>query len=195
MRRTVLAVGGALLAVVAAVAAFAFARTGSEASQRSDRRGTEAACCWKGGATPEWMSGQLGVRIPAGASQRRAGYKTGSRYDVGLLSFALPREEADAFLARLVPDDQDMIKNYHPEAKGYAPSAGFGHLGLPEPETLAKGLRKINFCPDAATSPEGKRLRYCVELYAHAFAPDRERLYVRSTIEPGLTPPPAASGA
>ncbi|EFL23258.1 hypothetical protein SSOG_02972 [Streptomyces himastatinicus ATCC 53653] len=189
MRRTTLAVGGALLAVVVAVAAFAFARTGGEASQRSDQGGS-----WKGGATPEWMSGQMGIRIPAGASEQRAGYRTGSRYDVGLLSFALPEAKADAFLARLVPDDQDMIKNYHPEAGGYAPSAGFGHLGLPEPETLVKGLRKINFCPDAATSPEGKRLRYCVELYAQTLAPDRTRIYLRSTIEPGLTPPPATSG-
>ncbi|MEU5610156.1 hypothetical protein AB0H03_15705 [Streptomyces sparsogenes] len=186
MRHRLLVAGGAVLAAVAAaVAAFAF--LGSDAL--SDRAEQDRKCCWKRGATPGWMSGTMGLRIPAGASDRRAGYKAGSRYDVGLLAFTLPSREADAYLSRLVPEDEEMVANLHPERKGYEPMAPFGHLGLPEPETLVKGARRIDLCPDGLTSPEGKRLRYCVDLFAHEFTPGSTRVYVRSTIEPGVTPP------
>ncbi|MGY0058416.1 hypothetical protein ACWY4P_17990 [Streptomyces sp. LZ34] len=189
MRRRFLIAGGSVLAIaVAAVVTFAIIADDAV----SDQADQDKKCCWKSGATPAWMSETMGIRIPAAASDRRAGYKTSSRYDIGVLSFTLPRREADAYLSQLVPADQEMIANLHPEQKGYKPMAPFAHLGLPEPETLVKGARRVGFCPDELTSPEGKHLHYCVDLFAHEFAPGSTRVYIRSTIEPGVTPPPAS---
>ncbi|MDW6059943.1 hypothetical protein SAZ11_20485 [Streptomyces sp. FXJ1.4098] len=193
MRRRLLVAGVVVLAVVvSAVVAFAFVTEDT----LSDQAEQDRKCCWKRGATPRWMSETMGLRIPAAAADGRAGYKTSSRYDIGILAFTLPSREADAYLSRLVPEDEEMVANLHPEQKGYEPMAPFAHLGLPEPETLVKGMRRIGFCPDGLTSPEGKRLRYCVDLFAHEFTPGSTRVYVRSTIEPGVTPPaPTGPGA
>ncbi|MFE6696764.1 hypothetical protein [Streptomyces sp. NPDC057718] len=157
----------------------------------ADLADQEMTCCWEDGATPAWMSGQLGIRIPEAASDRRAGYKVGQRYDTGLLSFVLPSEEAETYTGRLIEKDTVMTGNSHPEQEGYRPAAAFGHLGLPEPETLVQELRQTSLCPDGLASPEGKNLQRCVDLFAHEFAPGTTRIYIRSTIEPSVTPPPA----
>ena len=139
-----------------------------------------------------WMSDQMGIRIPDTASDRRAGYKVGERYDTGLLSFVLPTDEAETYASRLIRSGTKMIENLHPEEKDYRPAAAFGHLGLPEPETFVKGLRKTSLCPDDLATPEGKYLQRCVDLFAHEFTPGTTRIYVRSTIEPSVTPPSAS---
>lgn len=158
----------------------------------SDLMDKEMTCCWEDGATPAWMSDRMGVRIPATASDRRAGYKVGERYDTGLLSFVLPTDEAETYTGRLIQDGTEMIKNFHPEEKDYRPAAAFGHLGLAEPETFVQGLRRISLCPDDLATPEGKYLQRCIDLFAHEFTPGTTRIYVRSTIEPSVTPPPAS---
>ncbi|MER6022229.1 hypothetical protein [Streptomyces anulatus] len=155
----------------------------------SDLADQEMTCCWADGATPAWMSGRLGIRIPGEASDRRAGYKTGQRHDTGLLSFVLPSEEAERYTGRLIRKGTEMIGNSHPEEKGYRPAAAFGHLGLPEPETLVQGLRKISLCPDDLTTPEGTYLQRCVDLFTHEREAGTTRIYVRSTIEPSMKPP------
>ncbi|WP_254667840.1 hypothetical protein [Streptomyces griseus] len=78
------------------------------------------------------------------------------------------------------------------EMKDYRPAAAFGHLGLPEPEMFVKGLRRTSLCPDDLATPQGRYLRRCVDLFAHEFTPGTKRIYVRSTIEPPVTPPPAS---
>lgn len=158
----------------------------------SDLTDQEMTCCWEDGATPTWMSGELGIRIPESASDRRASYKVGQRYDTGLLSFVLPSEEAVTYTGRLIEKGTVMIANSHPKGKGYRPAAAFGHLGLPEPETFVQGMRMTSLCPDDLASPEGKYLQRCVDLFAHEFTPGTTRIYVRSTIEPSITPPPAS---
>ncbi|WP_328940285.1 hypothetical protein OG259_00255 [Streptomyces sp. NBC_00250] len=157
----------------------------------SDHVNQEESCCWSSGVTPAWMSEQIGIRVPAEASDRRAGYKTGERYDVGLLAFTLPTKDADAYLLPLRPEGTEMIPNLHPQQKGYKATAGFSHLGLVEPETLVQGLREGGFCPGDVASPYGKDVQYCVDLFAHTLESGRTRVYIRSTIEPGVTPPPA----
>ena len=157
----------------------------------SDLLDKEMTCCWEDGATPAWMSDQMGIRIPATASDRRASYKVGERYDTGLLSFVLPADDAETYTGRLIEDGTEMIKNFHPEKKDYRPAAAFGHLGLVEPETLVQGLRRISLCPDDLATPEGQYLQRCVDLFAHEFTPGTTRIYIRSTIEPSVTPPPA----
>ncbi|MFF3781484.1 hypothetical protein [Streptomyces sp. NPDC001933] len=183
-----------VLAFVACVAAAVgvVAHVADDAS--SDLSDQEMNCCWEEGATPAWMSKQMGIRIPEAASDRRAGYKAGQRYDTGLLSFVLPGKEADAYTRRLVRESTEMIGNSHPEKKGYRPAAAFSRLGLAEPETFVEGLRKTSLCPDELDSPEGKYLRRCIDLFAHEFRPATTRIYVRSTIEPAVTPPPVSPG-
>ncbi|MFD4033744.1 hypothetical protein ACFWVP_25345 [Streptomyces sp. NPDC058637] len=158
----------------------------------SDLLDKEMTCCWEDGATPAWMSDRMGIRIPATASDRRAGYKVGERYDTGLLSFVLPADDAETYTGRLIEDGTKMIDNSHPEPKDYRPAAAFDHLGLPEPETFVKGLRKTSLCPDDLATPEGEYLQRCVDLFAHEFTPGTTRIYVRATIEPSVTPPPAS---
>ncbi|MEV6394385.1 hypothetical protein AB0M39_06300 [Streptomyces sp. NPDC051907] len=183
----------AILACVAAiVGAFAFVAD-HVSSDQSDQSDNEMNCCWKSGATPDWLSDEIGIRIPAKASDRRAGYKTGQRYDTGLLSFTLSSQEADVYTSRLIRNGTKMIRNFHPEKKDYRPAAAFAHLGLTEPETLVEGLRKVSLCPDDLKTPEGRYLQRCVDLFAHEFKPGSTRIYVRSTIEPGVTPPSATT--
>ncbi|WP_237749496.1 hypothetical protein [Streptomyces sp. SS] len=158
----------------------------------SDSAAKAKDCCWEAGATPAWMSDRIGLRIPANATDRRAGYKVGERYDTGLLSFTLPTPDATAYLAPLTPAGARMIPNPEPEPPGYRPAAGFTHLGLPEPETLVTGTLMGGFCPDTVHSPDTEHLTYCVQVFSHEPTPGTTRLYLRSTIEPGLTPPPAS---
>ncbi|WP_127468974.1 hypothetical protein [Streptomyces sp. B27] len=177
----------ALLACVAATVGVVSCAADHVSSDLTDQ---EMTCCWEDGATPAWMSVQLGIRIPEGASDRRAGYKVGQRFDTGLLSFVLPSEEAETYTGRLIEEGTVMSENRHPKEKGYRPAAAFGHLGLPEPETFVQGLRKTSLCPDDLESPEGKYLQRCVDLFAHEFTAGTTRIYIRSTIEPSITPPP-----
>jgi hypothetical protein len=139
-----------------------------------------------------WLPGALGIRIPEGASDRRAGYKVGQLFDTGLLSFVLPSEEAETYTGRLIEKDTVMIENRHPKEKGYRPAAAFGHLGLPEPETTVQGLRRTSLCPDDLAPPEGTYLQRCVDLFAHELEPGTTRIYVRSAIEPSVTPAPVS---
>jgi hypothetical protein len=142
------------------------------------------ACCRRDGVTPESLSAEIGIRIPETASDRRAGRKSGDRADTGVLAFTLPVEEADVYTSRLVRDGTKMISNLHPEKESYRPPDGFAHLGLPEPETLVEGLRKISVCPENLDTPEGRRLRSCIDLFAHEYGHDNTRLYIKSTLGP-----------
>ncbi|MET8880715.1 hypothetical protein [Streptomyces rubiginosohelvolus] len=79
-------------------------------------------------------------------------------------------------------------------------------LVLPEPETFTKGIRYGYVCPGsrgAAESPEpsgAPDMPYgydtsdgqCVRLYAHAYTPQRTRIYLRAHFEPGISPLPSA---
>ncbi|MER5552347.1 hypothetical protein ABT001_11790 [Streptomyces sp. NPDC002793] len=182
-------VASVLLACAAAAIGVVSCAAEEVASDSSDK---EMTCCWEGGATPAWMSGQIGIRIPEVASDRRAGHKVGERYGTGLLSFVLPADDAETYTSRLIQDGTEMIDNSRPKAKNYRPAAAFDPLGLPEPETFVRSLRKTSLCPDDLAPPEGKYFQRCVDLFAHEFTSGTTRIYVRSTIEPPVTPPPAS---
>ncbi|MFB7369121.1 hypothetical protein ACFC0D_04700 [Streptomyces sp. NPDC056222] len=189
--RRLLTVGAVVLAV-AATAVLAFSLLADRWLSDSQKR--ERECCWKSGATPAWMAEQFDIRIPENAEDRRAGYKTGERYDSGLLSFTLPTQEATAYLAPSIPKGTRLIRNHHPQGKDYERADGFAHLQLPEPETLVDGLLRGDLCPGAESVDVGSDVGDCLELFSHEFTPGITRIYLRATIEPGLTPPPAPSG-
>ncbi|MEU5170136.1 hypothetical protein [Streptomyces mutomycini] len=172
----------------AAVAGVLWWATNRAESELMDQ---EMNCCWEDGATPPWVSDQMGIRIPAAASDRRAGYKVGQRFDTGLLSFVLPSTSAETYTQQLLQEGTKLVPNLKPERKDFRPAARFAHLGLVEPETLVQGLTRGGVCPDELSTPEGKYLQRCIDLFAHEFKPGTTRIYVRSTIEPSVTPPPA----
>ncbi|MEV2199048.1 hypothetical protein AB0E11_03400 [Streptomyces fradiae] len=182
-----------LLTLIACAAAAVGVVSWTSERVSSDLTDQEMTCCWEDGATPAWMSAQIGIRIPETASDHRAGYKVGQRYDTGLLSFVLRSDEAAAYTGRLIREGTRMSGNLHPEEQGYRPAAAFQHLGLPEPETFVRGLRRTSMCPDDLETPEGKYLQRCIDLFTHEYTPGTTRIYIRSTIEPSVTPPPSTA--
>ncbi|MFF3552894.1 hypothetical protein ACWD4V_11385 [Streptomyces tsukubensis] len=152
----------------------------------------EKDCCWHQGITPEWLSDRIGIRIPAGATDRRAGYRTGLRWDNGVLAFTLPDARARSYLARLVPGDERMVENVRPLEKYERPDT-FARIGLPDPETIREGVLKSGFCPDGLDTVEGRHLRTCADVISHAYEPGSTRIYVRAKFEPGQSPLPSAA--
>ncbi|MFF4421141.1 hypothetical protein ACFY04_10200 [Streptomyces sp. NPDC001549] len=135
-------------------------------------------CCWEENATPEWTAGVLGVQVPEAATDRRAGLHSNVQYDAALLAFTVTTAEADRFLQPLLREGAQMARNRHPEEPGYTRSDGFGHLGLPEPETFAEGMRITSVCPREAKTPESGALRLCAKIHAHEFQPGTTRIYL-----------------
>jgi hypothetical protein len=175
--------------VVAAAVIFSITSLGNKIASDADK--TED-CCWAEGATPAWVSDATGLRIPAEASDVRVSYYSGSRYGTAFMSFTLPDKKADSYLAQLTPAGSEMIANINPRPKDYAPTPGFAHLKLPEPESLTDGMRTIGVCRGDVDTPAGRDVQHCAGLFAHRFEQGHTRIYTRTGIESGLTPPPAA---
>ncbi|MEU1485818.1 hypothetical protein [Streptomyces sp. NPDC005752] len=191
--RLAVALGVVALVFCGAAAAVVGALWWAADRAESDLSDQEMNCCWEEGATSAWMSGQMGIRFPEHASDRRAGYKVGQRYDTGLLSFVLPSAEAQTYTDQLVPDGIEMLGNALVKEKDYRPAAAFAHLGLREPETFSHDLRRTGLCPEGLDTPEGAQLQRCIDLFVHEFKPGTTRIYIRSTIEPSVTPPSAVA--
>ncbi|CAL9524308.1 hypothetical protein SUDANB105_03879 [Streptomyces sp. enrichment culture] len=84
------------------------------------------------------------------------------------------------------------------------PPHDFAHLGLPEPEKFSTGMRYGYVCPGATEASQDPGApaydasasdEQCVRLYAHDYAPDRTRIYLRAHYEPGISPLPETSSA
>ncbi|MFI1285249.1 hypothetical protein ACH4U5_31610 [Streptomyces sp. NPDC020858] len=149
----------------------------------------EQSCCWAVGATPEWMSGVMGLPVPPAATDRRAAFKSGSAYDTGLLVFTVTDAEAQRYLEALNKSGAVAVDNIHPQ-EPHPASNRFARLGLPEPETVGENMRLSGLCPGDVTTPEGKDVHYCTKVFAHAFQPGSTRLFLRATIEGAVTPAP-----
>ncbi|WP_432057844.1 hypothetical protein [Streptomyces sp. bgisy022] len=197
-RWLVVGVAAGVLVLSGAVAAAAWFLGGPDDAGPGDRLNKEAADVrWAEGITPEWMSEQLGLGIPATARFPRAAYKVTSRFDTGLLTFTLTRSEAEAYL-----------KQHPPEKKWLEPASAptgatpryFAHLGLPEPETLKDGMRYGYVCPGSPKASEDQDIsdayglsdKHCVSVYVHEYTPQRTRIYIRDQFEPNVSPLPTA---
>lgn len=177
VRRTVLVLALALTVVAGVVVTLALVGDGAV----SRAAGKEKDCCWEKGVTPAALAGRIGLGIPEEATDLRAAVKANSRHTTGIVAFTLPEDVAAGYLSRMVPEDTELIANIAPKPDAYKGDAPFTHLGLTEPETITSHLGKTELCPEDTSTPEGKHLRHCVDLYAHEFAPGRTRIYVRST--------------
>jgi hypothetical protein len=152
---------------------------------------------WAEGITPQWMSERMGVEVPPTAQAARAAYQVTSRFDTGLLTFTLTRAEGEGYLRKHPPEGRWLEPT---AAQTDVPSHDFAHLGVPEPETFKDGVRYGYVCPSqagaagaAATEddPYDTSDEKCVRLYAHEYAPERTRIYLRAHFEPGISPLPA----
>jgi hypothetical protein len=163
-------------------------RGGDRASQRPAGDST-----WAEGITPEWMSGHLGIDVPAQAKDVRAGYRITSQYDTGVLTFTLTRHQAQAFLKKYPPTGELL----EPTASATdVATTDFGHLGVPEPESFKEGMRYGDVCPGyTPTENDPNSDDHCFELHVHDYAPDRTRIYLREHYEPGISPLPTPSSA
>ncbi|MET7595107.1 hypothetical protein ABZS84_08615 [Streptomyces sp. NPDC005481] len=172
--------------------------TGADDGKDGGRAAREAADArWAEGITPEWMAERMGLDVPATAGSPRAAYEVTSRFDTGLLTFTLTRAEAKRYLEKHPPDGKWL----EPTSAQTTNAHDFAHFGLPEPETLKKGVRYGYVCPGAtAESAQSPPDTYdtsderCVRLYAHDYTPTRARIYLRTHFDPGISPlPPTPS--
>ncbi|MFE7128666.1 hypothetical protein [Streptomyces sp. NPDC057617] len=131
----------ALGAIVLLWSALAACSTAAPADPADARRQVPD---WAEDATPASVSRQLGVKIPAKASDRRAAYQNGFQDDGLLLAFTLPTPDVDAFIGELAPENA-LTQRDKPLQQSYAPTTPFSHLGLAEPETLPE-VREGQVC-------------------------------------------------
>jgi hypothetical protein len=149
---------------------------------------------WVEGITSAWMSEHMRFEVPATAQDAQAAYQVTSQFDTGILTFTLTRAEADAYLKKHPPSGKWLTPTA--TAQPTTRSKDFTHLGLPEPETLTDGVRYGDACPggpEDLTNPYDIPDENCSSLYAHEYAPDRTRIYLRTHFEPGISPLPTPS--
>lgn len=179
---------------------------GDRTVEEEDTAGME----WAKGITPEWMSEEMGLGIPAAARSPQAAYRITPRYDTGLLTFTLTRSEAQRYLENHPPEGE-WLRPTPGQAKATTGEEHFAHLGLPEPENFEEGVRYGYVCPradgagdepdssGAAEDWPGTSGEYdiedssderCVALHAHEYAPDRTRIYFQVTFPSGTGPLP-----
>ena len=106
---------------------------GRVASREPDAR--EQVPNWKDGVTPAFVSRQMHVVIPGGATDRRAAYQNGFQDDGLLLAFTLRTTQVDALVTQLAPE-HELTHRAKPLRHSVKPMTPFAHLGLDEPETL-----------------------------------------------------------
>lgn len=136
--------------------------------------GTRGASHSPGRQVPYWMEGvsvetvaqQLHVQIPASASEAKVAHQKGFQDDGLLLTFVLPSDAVDGFLAGLKPQEPVTARAV-PFAGESTPVAPFAHLELPEPDSLPE-VRKAQVCAPCkgdlnalhvAVAPDGQRSR------------------------------------
>jgi hypothetical protein len=165
--------------------------TGQAGSRGGDRTTAQpTGSRWAEGITPQWMSEQMGLGIPATAQSPEAAYEITARSDTGLLTFTLTRSEAKTYLEKNPPKGRWLEPT---AAATDVPPHDFAHLGLPEPEKFKNGMRYGYVCPGATEAPQDPGApaydtsdEECVRLYAHDYSPDRTRIYLRAHYEPGI---------
>ncbi|MQY12454.1 hypothetical protein SRB5_25880 [Streptomyces sp. RB5] len=149
---------------------------------------TREDCCWKSEASFAEVADVIGLPVPAAAGDRRAGYKQGERYDVGILTFLLPEKAAGEFLRKLIPSGTRMVPNANPDPNNpYTLGASFTHLGVPEPE-VAKSVSMVSLCPEGQLNgvqdpPILRKLKHCVKVYEYRDSSVGVRIYVRAGLE------------
>ncbi|WP_190219130.1 hypothetical protein [Streptomyces griseosporeus] len=115
----------------------------------------------------------MGVPVPAAATARKGARQVGFQDDVLLLAFVLPDRDVNGFIAALAPQDPLVHRERAvADPAGFHPTTPFGHLGLPEPETLDGVLAGPVCAPCAGKLDE-------LEVVVAPLGGGRSRVYLR----------------
>ncbi|MFB6946958.1 hypothetical protein ACFWGL_34595 [Streptomyces sp. NPDC060286] len=116
------------------------AENGTPAADRSPGQVSH----WVNGATVKSVARTLHVQLPAAATAAKAAHLEGLQDDGLIMAFVLPTGEVDKFVAQLKPEEPLSLRE-QPLARNTNPSTPFSHLGLPEPDLLAR-VREGQVC-------------------------------------------------
>lgn len=111
---------------------------------RAGERSSGQVSYWVDGATVESVARTLRVRVPVAATGAKAAHWRGLQDDGLIMAFVLPTAGVDEFVAQLKPDVPLGLRE-QPLARNTNPSTPFSHLGLPEPDLLAR-VREGQVC-------------------------------------------------
>jgi hypothetical protein len=126
---------GLLAGLLAGCAGSAAEQSGRNATRSPGRQ----VPYWMDGVTVESVARTLQVQLPGTATEAKAAYQKGFQDDGLLLSFVLPTEAVEGFLTQLKPERPLRLREQPFVGEG-KPTTPFSHLGLPEPDLLAKVL-------------------------------------------------------
>ncbi|SMF15456.1 hypothetical protein SAMN02745830_01904 [Streptomyces sp. Amel2xC10] len=116
----------------------------------------------------------MNVVVPEGATEAKGAVQVNPREDVYLLSFVTSEENAED-----LAEDLRSEKPLEDRKVDFAPQGErFGHLGLPEPETV-DGARWVGVCPPCVGDERRSKMQW-IEVYVQAVAQGRARVYLQA---------------
>ncbi|MEV0448342.1 hypothetical protein [Streptomyces sp. NPDC050600] len=139
-----------------------------------DRAARDPYPYWEQGAGAPEAAAFMKVQVPAGAVEVKGAVQANPREDVYLLSFVTGAETAVR-----IAEDLRSEKPIHTKAADLPPDRElFGHVGLPEPQTL-KGARWAGVCPPCV-GDERRRSVAWIDVYVYDMAGGRSRVYLHA---------------
>lgn len=147
---------------------------GSCTTADRDRGARDPYPYWEQGSGAPEAAAFMKVRVPAGATEVKGAVQVNPQEDAYLLSFVTDAEEAVRISEDLRPE-----KPIHTKAADLPPSRElFGHLGLPEPQTL-KGARWTGVCPPCVGDSRRSTVAW-IDIYVYDIADDKARVYLKA---------------
>ncbi|MFF0593079.1 hypothetical protein [Streptomyces antibioticus] len=158
----------AALAAVVCLTACSGADAGG--ARASDERWPQ----WDETAGAAEVSAFMKVAVPEGATGVEGAVQVNPREDVYLLSFVTSEENAEGIAEDLRSEEplEDRKVDLAPQGER------FGHLGLPEPESL-EGTRWVGVCPPCVGDERRSKMQW-IEVYVQAVAEGRTRVYLQA---------------
>lgn len=129
---------------------------------------------WEQGAGAPEAADFMKVDVPAAATEVKGAVQANPQEDIYLLSFV-----TDAEKAVRIAKDLRSEKPIHTKAVDLPPDQElFGHLGLPEPQTL-KGARWAGVCPPCVKDQRRRNVQW-IDVYVYDMAGGRARVYLHA---------------
>ncbi|MGA5872286.1 hypothetical protein [Streptomyces cinereoruber] len=129
---------------------------------------------WEQGVGAPEAADFMKVVVPAGAAEVNGAVQVNPQEDVYLLSFI-----TDAKKAVQIAEDLRSEKPLRTKAVDLPPDQElFGHLGLPEPQTL-KGARWAGVCPPCVKDHRRGSVQW-IDIYVYDMADGKARVYLHA---------------
>ncbi|KOG32864.1 MULTISPECIES: hypothetical protein [Streptomyces] len=129
---------------------------------------------WEKGAGAPEVADFMKVDVPAGATEVKGAVQANPQEDVYLLSFVTGAEQAVQ-----IAEDLRSEKPLRTRAVDLPPDQElFGHLGLPEPQTL-KGARWAGVCPPCVKDHRRGNVQW-IDVYVYDMAGGKARVYLHA---------------